>query len=599
MPDRVMSDRVMSGHATRLATTELHPLRPLAGAIVGRPVTVTHVAKPELPAHTDGERILIPDGLPLEEARHRIIIQGMLLNRETLGLRNMGEIVGRHDLCSRYLVLEVERRRRELEERLPRALLERLEPFRIDLPLDTAADSLRIAKSLKRLPAPPPWFGRLQPWKVLRKGVNPVGSGGGFDAERLRALDQRAPLPEEADDDEDDDGLIRTSFWKYLSSPFGKDSALSRFMRDLLDMKSMPDGNAANSGLDGSSEMASSRMTRRPRDVTRSIRSTRPPFGGSDTDALDAGVHRYPEWDEATKRYRHAWTSVEEVDPIHGDERADAAVIGRGSDRAHQSALAGLRLGFEKHRREVQGDDLVLDRMVRLAVDLRAGRAGDPRIYAAPLRTRRDLAVSILLDVSSSTLEMNGKGERVFDLQATTAWRLCHALTVLGDRVALHGFHSWGRKLVRMQVLKDFDEAFGEHPRRRLARVAAAGYTRCGAAIRHGAAVLEARAGMPFKLLLLISDGYPYDDQYEGSHAAADTRKAVEELRDRGIACVCLSVGGDADAERLRSVYGATNHLAVDDPSAVPRRLRCLIENALADAHRAAAVSPSSRRGRP
>lgn len=582
---------MMRAPSTPALPPDIHPLRLLASSIVGRPVTIAHLAKEGLPAHTDGERILVPHGADPDELRRQVIIQGLLLNRDTLNLQAMRAIVGRHDLCSRYLVLEVERRCRSVGDRLPRPLLDRLAPFRVDAPLGTALDSLAVARSLRRLPAPPSWYGRLQPWKLLKAGIR--GGGGPFDQGKLASLDERNPPPGAEEDEEDDDTLIRTAFWKYLSSPFGKDNALSRFLRDLLDMASSPDKDAADSGLEGSSEMVSSRMSRQLRDITHSIRSAKTILMPSNPAVVGAGAHLYPEWDDMAGRYREGWTSVEEVDPYHAEDRAedrmDASVFTRG-DRAYRNALAGLCLGFERHRREPQGEDLVLDRLIRLAVDLRTGHGGDhggtPRIYAAMRRTRRDLAVNILLDVSSSTLETNGKGERVFDLQAAVAWTLCRALTDLGDRVALHGFHSWGRRLVRVPVLKGFDEPLGLHARRRMARIPPAGYTRCGAAIRHGAAQLEAQAGTPFKLLLLISDGYPYDDQYEGSYAAADTRKAMEELQGRGIACVCLSVGGDADAERLRSVYGAANHLAVNDPGDIPPRLRRLIERGLSAASR-------------
>ena len=231
----------------------------------------------------------------------------------------------------------------------------------------------------------------------------------------------------------------------------------------------------------------------------------------------------------------------------------------------------------------------MLDRMIRLAVDLRSGHRADDRVYSANLKTRRDLGVQILLDASSSTLERSADGTRVFDLQFQSAWKLCRALSVLGDRVAMHGFISWGRTLVRFQNLKSFDEPMGAYLEQRLRRLAVAGYTRCGAAIRHATEHLDVHAGTPFKLLVLISDGYPYDDQYEGEYAIQDTRKAIEEARERGIACVCLSVGSDVEAERLEKVYGAANYLAINRTEQMTTRLRRLMESAIGDAMKVAA----------
>jgi nitric oxide reductase NorD protein len=103
--------------------------------------------------------------------------------------------------------------------------------------------------------------------------------------------------------------------------------------------------------------------------------------------------------------------------------------------------------------------------------------------------------------------------------------------------------------------------------------------------------MLDDHSGTPYKLLLLISDGYPYDDQYEGDYAIDDTRKAIEEAREAGVAVVCLSVGGDADAKQLERVYGAANYLGLTQPEQMSTRLRALIERALGTAGRAAHAS--------
>ena len=196
--------------------------------------------------------------------------------------------------------------------------------------------------------------------------------------------------------------------------------------------------------------------------------------------------------------------------------------------------------------------------------------------------------MQILLDASSSTLERAPDGTRVFDLQAQAALKLCRAFAVLGDRVAMHGFNSWGRTLVRFQTLKTFDEPPGADVEQRLRHLAVAGYTRCGAAIRHATAQIDKHAGTPFKLLVIISDGYPYDDQYEGEYAIEDTRKAIEEARAKGVACVCLSVGSDIEAARLERVYGAANYLAINQVEQMTTRLRRLMETAIGEAAKAA-----------
>jgi nitric oxide reductase NorD protein len=567
---------------------ERHPLRLLAAAIVGSPVAITYLLQDGARSYTDGERIYLAAQDSVEDRHRELTVQGALICGEALGNKQLRAIVGRIELRQRYLVLEVERCCTSIEERLPRVFLEQLAPYRTGFSPKNPEQSLTIARGMHRLPDPPAWYGTMHPWKILRKGLQ--GDGQRLTGKKLAELEARLKEVEpDGDDEGNDDSLTKNSFWKFLSSPLGRDNFFSRFMQEILDMKSSPDKDAADSGIEGSSELVSGRISKHIRAITLAIRSSMPVSIPSCFVQSEIGAHSYPEWDCASKKYRQNWVSVEEVDPHAEQAHFETGTLRTGGERAFQRALARLCLGFQRHRGQPQGDDLVLDRMIRLAVDLRTGHSGDEQVYSANLRTRRDLGVQILLDVSSSTLERSADGSRIFDLQAQTGWQLCRALALLGDRVAMHGFNSWGRTLVRFQTLKTFDEPIGANLEQRLRRLAVAGYTRCGAAIRHATENLDAHAGTPYKLLVLISDGYPYDDQYEGEYAIEDTRKAIEEARARGVACVCLSVGSDADAERLERVYGSTKYLAINRGEQVTMHLRRLIESAIRAAAKTAA----------
>ena len=96
--------------------------------------------------------------------------------------------------------------------------------------------------------------------------------------------------------------------------------------------------------------------------------------------------------------------------------------------------------------------------------------------------------------------------------------------------------------------------------RARLDQLQPAGYTRLGAGIRGAAAILQRDSGTPNRLLLVLSDGHPYDDGYEGRYAEADVRRALEELRADGMGCLCLSIGAATDGESLRRVFGPASH---------------------------------------
>jgi nitric oxide reductase activation protein len=116
----------------------------------------------------------------------------------------------------------------------------------------------------------------------------------------------------------------------------------------------------------------------------------------------------------------------------------------------------------------------------------------------------------------------------------------------------------------------------------RLRRLEPVGYTRIGAAIRHGHHVLHDRIRLPNRLLILITDGVAYDQDYEHDYAAADARRALEEARSAGTACLALSVGAGAPVDDLAKVFGAANILTVDEIPQVTRRIREVSRHALA-----------------
>ena len=108
--------------------------------------------------------------------------------------------------------------------------------------------------------------------------------------------------------------------------------------------------------------------------------------------------------------------------------------------------------------------------------------------------------------------------------------------------------------------IKTFDQSFGAVARARLNQLEPASYTRLGAGIRGAGEVLKNEAGTPNRLLLVLSDGFPYDDGYEGRYAEADASKALEELRMDGVACLCLSIGAATATDALERVFGSASY---------------------------------------
>ena len=149
--------------------------------------------------------------------------------------------------------------------------------------------------------------------------------------------------------------------------------------------------------------------------------------------------------------------------------------------------LARLAIGVTRCRRQRQGDDVDIDAAVQAQVDALAGSPHDDDVYVGSLRRQRDLAVLVLLDVSGSAGEPGISGKRVHDHQLAVAAELTAALHDLGDRVALYGFNSRGRRAVQMFRVKAFDDHLDQRDgattrRLRSRRVHAA---RCGHPTRH------------------------------------------------------------------------------------------------------------------
>ena len=176
-----------------------------------------------------------------------------------------------------------------------------------------------------------------------------------------------------------------------------------------------------------------------------------------------------------------------------------------------------------------------------------AGSVPDEAIYLDSLRRRRDLSVLLLLDISGSAAEPGRSGAPCTSNRRAAVADLTVALHELGDRVALYAYHSQGRSAVNMVPVKRFDDHLDAGVMQALDSLEPGAYSRLGAAIRHGSAVLEERGGTSRRLLVVLSDGLAYDHGYERDYGAADARRALDEARRRGIGCVCLSVGAGTD----------------------------------------------------
>lgn len=278
-----------------------------------------------------------------------------------------------------------------------------------------------------------------------------------------------------------------------------------------------------------------------------------------------SGSFLYPEWEARSGRYLPAHARVLAA-PVAPDPARPNPF-----DPTAQRRIRAVRRQFEALRpakliRHAQpdGEDLDLDATLRAITDLRATGRGSHRIWQQSRPESRDLAVSILLDVSRST-ESAVTGRPVIDIAREALAALAWGLDACGDRFAIQGFSSLKRDRVWLHGCKTYDEPMSATVEARIAALKPGFYTRLGAAIRHAAAGLSDQARAR-RLLLVLTDGKPNDlDHYEGRHGIEDSAMAVREARRAGHAVFGITIDRDGQAWFPR-LFGQGGFAVVRDP---------------------------------
>ncbi len=519
--------------------------RLLATYIAGRSVDVAEASAGEA-AHTDTKVIFVSAGRPLAEQRREMLIQSALLGAGSLDRRLVKPLRARPSIARRYLALEGHRVLAELARQIP--LAAELHPDGAPRTA-TAAESLDMAKSPVEVPDPPEWFGVIRPSRLL---TPPAGPGSQATDKELRLQFDPVDLPE-AGDDGDGEPARASKILKLFESPLFNSRTVSDFFRKMLGSSRSPGDGAAGAEMQVRAVRRAHAAGAHSRPVPTRIRFTDDHNPGA---TAGVGGALYPEWDERNNRYRPDWCRVIDF-PLTA--AADVTATGVAHDEVLRRRLSRVGLGPKVLRGRPDGDELDIEALISLFVDLRSGYSPPEHVYVERRKLARNLGVLVLLDASGSATETDPDGLAVHDHQRRAAATLAVTLEEFGDRVAVYAFRSQGRHAVHLPSIKGFGNRFGAMERARLNQLRPSGYTRLGAGIRGAGEILKAGAGTPNRLLIVLSDGFPYDDGYEGRYAEADAAKALEELRMEGVACLCLSIGAAA-TDTLERVFGAASY---------------------------------------
>ena len=283
----------------------------------------------------------------------------------------------------------------------------------------------------------------------------------------------------------------------------------------------------------------------------------------------------YDEWDYTVKSYRPDWVSVYEVLHPHGHPgKIDRLLEKHSAVAKRMKRILDMLKPQEKVRIRFQeeGSELDLDVAIRSLIDYRSGASPDPRINMSHTTSGRNIAVSLLLDLSESLGEKAaGSEQTVLELSQEAVCLLAWAIDKLGDPFAIGGFHSNTRHDVRYLHFKGFSEGWNDEVKGRLAAMDAAWSTRMGAAMRHAGHYLKGQRADK-KLLLILTDGRPSDiDAKDERMLIEDAHQAVNELDRDGIYSYCISLDAQAD-EYVSDIFGR-HYSIIDHIERLPEKL--------------------------
>jgi Mg-chelatase subunit ChlD len=292
-------------------------------------------------------------------------------------------------------------------------------------------------------------------------------------------------------------------------------------------------------------------------------------------DAGDANAFRYREWDWCMGDYLQDRVRVREREIIGANPEFYRQTLDH-----FRGLVKRIRYAFELLRPEEitilrqwqEGDDFDYRALLDFALDRKAGLIPSDRLFIKRMKRKRDVATLLLVDQSRSTANaVDDRDTTILDVEKQAIVLLCEALQVVGDRFAIAGFSGTGPLGVDYYRIKDMDAPVDHAVKGRISTMIPQRNTRMGAAIRHATALLspvQARV----RLIILIGDGFPNDQDYKGPYAVEDTRRAVMEARAAAIHVKAITVN-TGDNSLLDRLYGRNHHTRIGNVRDLPDRL--------------------------
>ncbi len=278
--------------------------------------------------------------------------------------------------------------------------------------------------------------------------------------------------------------------------------------------------------------------------------------------------HLIDEWDYRKDSYLINYVRIKpqvtlNVVPIELPKRLKKMV------KKIQGELDLLELDRIKNDRLPYGDEINIDTWIDYSGHQNKSMHHQ-NFYTTFEKKTRDMATLILADVSLSTEGGITQDVRIIDVIKDGLMVFSEALEKLDDKFAIYSFSSLQNKKVYFNIIKNFKDKYSDLIRGRIDAMQPYYYTRLGAAIRESAKILDKQQSAN-KLLLIISDGKPNDeDRYDGRYGIEDTKKAIEEVKKKGITPFCITIDLEAK-EYLSYLFGRNGFAIVRDGQKLPK----------------------------
>ena len=307
------------------------------------------------------------------------------------------------------------------------------------------------------------------------------------------------------------------------------------------------------------------------------------PWKASDISVLSSEHFQYPEWDCHVGNYRGNWTTVREF-IVQANVGAGDMGVAFATETAQQYAMeiSMLQRRFQaiqaqRFQRVVgayDGDDIDLSKWMEFYVQKKSGLALDSNLYTQHKKMHRDIAVGLLMDLSSSTNEITEKSKRIVDIEKEAIFVLAEALQSVGDKFAVYAWSGYSRHNVEFYVAKEPQEPWNQESKSRLGQLYWNAENRDGTAIRHCVQKMRSWSAQK-KILFVVSDGRPSDGgcpDYHDVYAQEDTKQALIEAKKQGIHSFCVTVDPYGQ-EYLESMFGVGNFIVIEDIASLPEKI--------------------------